>query len=79
MDTINRMGRRKLNREKANLTLPKELKRKAGELADATGKDLSRIVEDLLQPYVDKHWTPDMHKDEDAKTPKPSPAPRKPR
>ena len=55
-----RMGRKRLNRVKRNITLPAELASKLDELAFAEGRPLSAIIESLAAPYVAKHWTETM-------------------
>lgn len=55
MTTIPGMGRKPLNREPMNITLPKELKKLAAKAARSEGRTTSDLITELLRDYLRKN------------------------
>ncbi len=52
MATSSSMGRKKLDRERINITLPRGMADKLTEAAAARGWDRSRLIEELAREYI---------------------------
>ncbi len=46
------MGRKKLNRERINITLPAGMPKQLEDAATAVGKDRSRLIEELCAAFL---------------------------
>jgi len=54
MVTTPRMGRKKLNRERIQITLPQGMAKALDEAATEKGWDRSRLIEELAAAYLKK-------------------------
>jgi metal-responsive CopG/Arc/MetJ family transcriptional regulator len=54
MVTTRRMGRKKLDRERINITLPRGMAKALAEAAAEKGWDRSRLIEELAAAYLKK-------------------------
>jgi metal-responsive CopG/Arc/MetJ family transcriptional regulator len=54
MAKTNRVGRKKLDRERIQVTLPRGMADALTEAATAEGKDRSRLIEELAAAYLKK-------------------------
>lgn len=55
MNNTRGMGRKKLDRERFNITLPKGMGEELADAAKERGWDRSRLIEDLAEPFL-KKW-----------------------
>lgn len=55
MNNTRAMGRKKLNRERINITLPRGMADELAAAAEERGWDRSRLVEELARAYL-KKW-----------------------
>jgi metal-responsive CopG/Arc/MetJ family transcriptional regulator len=54
MDSTRPMGRRKLGRERINITLPKGMPDELTAAAEERGLDRSRLLQELAEAYLKK-------------------------
>lgn len=54
MVTTTRMGRKKLNRERIQITLPQGMAKELEDAATEEGKDRSRLIEELAAAFLKK-------------------------
>jgi metal-responsive CopG/Arc/MetJ family transcriptional regulator len=62
MISSNRMGRKKLNRVRINVTLPEGMPEAASDAAAARGYDRSRLIEELLSDFLARQQEPPAKK-----------------
>lgn len=64
MNTTHRMGRKKLDRERINITLPKGMADALTAAAMEKGWDRSRLLEELAAAYL-KKWEREKQREEE--------------
>lgn len=66
MLNTHRMGRKKLGRERINITLPEGMSDEATAAAADQGWDRSRLIEELLRTYL-KKWRKEKEEEKGGK------------